>query len=66
MVCHVVTHRLAARRPHLEFSIQAEGAHIVDTSINWFDFRSLLGESRESKDTTTGSNHHLDPLTPVL
>lgn len=43
MVCHVVTHRLAVRRPHLEFSVQTGEAHIVDTTINWFNFRSLLG-----------------------
>ncbi|RDB20464.1 hypothetical protein Hypma_012389 [Hypsizygus marmoreus] len=43
LVCHVVTHRLAVRRPHLEFSVQTGEAHIVDTSINWFNFRSLLG-----------------------
>lgn len=53
MVCHVVTHRLATRRPHLEFSVQTGEAHIVDNSINWFDFRSLVGESPEVKDAAT-------------
>jgi len=43
LVCHVVTHRLAARRPYLEFSVQTGEAHIVDASINWFNFRSLVG-----------------------
>jgi len=53
MVCHVVTHRLATRRPHLEFSVQTGEAHIVDTSINWFDFRSLVGGSPEVNDAAT-------------
>jgi len=46
MVCHVVTHRLAARRPHLEFAVQGGEAHVVDSSFrNWFDIRSLVGSS---------------------
>ncbi|KAF8211540.1 hypothetical protein K438DRAFT_1807491 [Mycena galopus ATCC 62051] len=44
LICHVVTHRLAARRPHLEFSVQTGDAHLVDTSFgNWF-IRSVWGE----------------------
>ncbi|KAG5635348.1 hypothetical protein H0H81_011651 [Sphagnurus paluster] len=43
LVCHVATHRLAARRPHLEFAVQTGEAHLVDHSINWFDFRSIVG-----------------------
>ncbi|KAK7061371.1 hypothetical protein R3P38DRAFT_2829126 [Favolaschia claudopus] len=44
LICHVVTHRLAARRPHLEFSVQTGDAHLVDTSFgNWF-IRSVLGD----------------------
>ncbi|KAG6833588.1 hypothetical protein H0H87_004215 [Tephrocybe sp. NHM501043] len=45
LVCHVVTHSLAVRRPHLEFSIQTGEAHIADNTINWFDFRSFLGSA---------------------
>jgi len=42
LVCHVVTHRLAARRPHLEFAVQGGEAHLVDSTFGtWFDFRSL-------------------------
>ncbi|KAJ7873375.1 hypothetical protein B0H14DRAFT_147007 [Mycena olivaceomarginata] len=43
LICHVVTHRLAARRPHLEFSVQTGDAHLVDTSFGWF-IRSVWGE----------------------
>ncbi|KAG6906558.1 hypothetical protein DXG01_013186 [Tephrocybe rancida] len=42
LVCHVVTHSLAIRHPHLEFSVQTGEAHVADTSINWFDFRSFV------------------------
>lgn len=56
MVCHIVTHRLAVRRPHLEFSVQTGEAHIVDTSANWFNFRSLLG---------TDNPHGKDIVVPV-
>ncbi|KAG6853222.1 hypothetical protein C0991_005889 [Blastosporella zonata] len=45
LVCHVVTHSIVIRRPHLEFSVQTGEAHIPDTSINWFDFRSLIGST---------------------
>ncbi|KAF8075972.1 hypothetical protein FPV67DRAFT_1469920 [Lyophyllum atratum] len=63
MVCHVVTHSLAARRPHLEFSVQTGEAHIVDPSINWFDFRSLIGsDTPDVKDGVVG----LDPFAPQL
>ncbi|KAJ6510229.1 hypothetical protein C8R47DRAFT_1035418 [Mycena vitilis] len=48
LICHVVTHRLAARRPHLEFSVQTGDAHLVDTSFgNWF-IRSVWGEDSTS------------------
>jgi len=53
MVCHVVTHRLATRRPHLEASVQTGEAHFVDSSINWFDFRSLMDIPPDVKDTGT-------------
>jgi len=45
LICHVVTHRLAARRPHLEFSVQTGDAHLVEpVSLgNWF-IRSIWGE----------------------
>ncbi|KAG6849940.1 hypothetical protein H0H93_003312, partial [Arthromyces matolae] len=60
MVCHVVTQSLAFRRPHLEFSVQTGEARIVDTSINWFDFRSFLGNDTpippESEDLIEGSS----------
>ncbi|GLB33397.1 hypothetical protein LshimejAT787_0102810 [Lyophyllum shimeji] len=63
LVCHVVTHRLAARRPHLEFSIQTGEAHIVDTSINWFNFRSLIGSAPvDAKDVVA----NVDPFNPPL
>jgi len=45
LICHVVTHRLAARRPHLEFSVQTGDARLVDSTSfgNWF-IRSIWGE----------------------
>ncbi|KAF8897154.1 hypothetical protein BD779DRAFT_1667170 [Infundibulicybe gibba] len=41
-VCHVVTHNLAIRRPHLEFAVQGGDPHLVDPPSfgNWFGFRS--------------------------
>ncbi|KAG5219921.1 chromatin binding protein [Salix suchowensis] len=30
LVCHVVTHSLAFRRPHLEFSVQGTDGHLVE------------------------------------
>ncbi|KAJ8517356.1 hypothetical protein ONZ45_g5465 [Pleurotus djamor] len=43
LVCHLVSHSLAARRPHLEFSVQGTDAHLVENApFNWFGFRSLL------------------------
>jgi len=44
LICHVVTHRLAARRPHLEFSVQTGDAHLVDTSFGTWFIRSVWGE----------------------
>ncbi|KAF5387683.1 hypothetical protein D9615_000023 [Tricholomella constricta] len=60
LVCHVVTHRLAARRPHLEFSVHTGEAHIVDPSINWFNFRSLIGSAPDVKDGASS----LDSFSP--
>ncbi|KAJ7122833.1 hypothetical protein C8R44DRAFT_704594 [Mycena epipterygia] len=44
LICHLVTHRLAARRPHLEFSVQTGDAHFVDNSFGTWVVRSLWGE----------------------
>jgi COMPASS component SWD1 len=44
LICHVVTHRLAARRPHLEFSVQTGDAHLVDSSFGTWFIRSIWGE----------------------
>ncbi|KAJ7477133.1 hypothetical protein B0H11DRAFT_2234610 [Mycena galericulata] len=44
LICHVVTHRLAARRPHLEFSVQTGDAHLVDSSFGTWFIRSVWGE----------------------
>ncbi|KAJ6627428.1 hypothetical protein B0H10DRAFT_1869627 [Mycena sp. CBHHK59/15] len=44
LICHVVTHRLAARRPHLEFSVQTGDAHLVDSSFGSWFIRSVWGE----------------------
>ncbi|KAJ6538941.1 hypothetical protein B0H19DRAFT_1269321 [Mycena capillaripes] len=44
LICHVVTHRLSARRPHLEFSVQTGDAHLVDTSFGTWFIRSILGD----------------------
>lgn len=49
LVCHVVTHRLASRRPHLEFNVQngiVGDVHAVEGSFgNWFGFRSLWADN---------------------
>jgi len=46
LMCHLVTHSLAARHPHLEFStaIQKGEVHThAEGSIGWFEgFRSLF------------------------
>ncbi|KAF9004792.1 hypothetical protein BDQ17DRAFT_1424622 [Cyathus striatus] len=40
LICHVVTHRLAMRRPHLQFAVQDGDAHIVQgTFESWFRLR---------------------------
>ncbi|KDQ28785.1 hypothetical protein PLEOSDRAFT_1111940 [Pleurotus ostreatus PC15] len=45
LVCHVVTHSLAFRRPHLEFSVQGTDGHLVENApFNWFGFRSLWSD----------------------
>ncbi|KAJ7162611.1 hypothetical protein C8R43DRAFT_1123302 [Mycena crocata] len=44
LICHVVTHRLAARRPHLEFSVQTGDGHLVDSSFGTWFIRSIWGE----------------------
>jgi len=42
LVCHVVTHRLAASRPHLEFTLEGDAQMMVGTQFrDWFDFGSL-------------------------
>jgi len=43
IVCHLVTHNLAARRPRLELTVQSGEVHAVDGSIGWFDFGSFFG-----------------------
>lgn len=48
-ICHIVTHQLAARRPHLDFSVQTEESHVVETSFNWLDFRSVnMGDIQDN------------------
>jgi len=42
IVCHLVTHSLAARHPRMELTVQSGEAHAVAGSISWFDFRSLF------------------------
>ncbi|KAJ6567270.1 hypothetical protein DFH09DRAFT_1314386 [Mycena vulgaris] len=44
LICHVVTHRLAAHRPHLEFSVQTGDAHFVEPSFRSWVIRSIWGE----------------------
>ncbi|KAJ7087229.1 hypothetical protein B0H15DRAFT_843150 [Mycena belliarum] len=44
LICHVVTHRLAARRPHIEFSVQTGDAHLVESSFGNWVIRSIWGE----------------------
>ncbi|KAJ7762832.1 hypothetical protein DFH07DRAFT_405533 [Mycena maculata] len=43
LICHVVTHRLAARRPRLEFSA-GDAALVVDPSFGTWFVRSIWGE----------------------
>ncbi|KAJ7499322.1 hypothetical protein FB451DRAFT_1205010 [Mycena latifolia] len=50
LICHVVTHRLAARRPHLEFSVQTGDAHLVDSSFGNWVIRSIWGEDATTLD----------------
>ncbi|KAJ7067921.1 hypothetical protein C8F01DRAFT_581323 [Mycena amicta] len=45
---HVVTHRLAARRPHLEFSVQSGEVAYVEHSFGSWVIRSLWGEDDEA------------------
>ncbi|TFK43036.1 hypothetical protein BDQ12DRAFT_162530, partial [Crucibulum laeve] len=46
LICHLATHRLAARRPHLEFAVQGGDGQVLGSSMDWFDFdlRSLFGK----------------------
>ncbi|KDR74380.1 hypothetical protein GALMADRAFT_250293 [Galerina marginata CBS 339.88] len=43
LVCHLVTHTLAARQSHLEIAVQTGEAHVVEGSFGWFEFGSLFG-----------------------
>ncbi|TFK74384.1 hypothetical protein BDN72DRAFT_893084 [Pluteus cervinus] len=46
LICHIVTHQLAGRRPHLEFSTQGQ-AHMAESVFgNWFNFRSVQAEDK--------------------
>jgi len=47
LVCHLVTHSLAARQPHLEFASQTVEVHAVEGSFRWFDFSSLFGRQAQ-------------------
>jgi hypothetical protein len=41
VVCHLVAHRVAIRRPYIEFSVQTGHAHVVESApLSWFDFRA--------------------------
>lgn len=49
-ICHVVTHRLATRRPHLQFSIQNEPpATSTQLPLDWFDLGTLLKAVADEK-----------------
>jgi len=51
LVCHVVTHRLAARRPYLEFSVQANEGHVGSGSTfgDWLDFSAIWNPRVDDK-----------------
>jgi hypothetical protein len=52
LVCHVVTHRLAAQRPHLEFSVESGKAHVVDTWTHWLKLRAVVGVATSNAQET--------------
>jgi len=48
MVCHLLTHRLAVRRPYLEYSTQSGEAHVADNyRAHWFRYRSILDGAKD-------------------
>lgn len=52
LVCHVVTHRLAARRPYLEFAVvQANNVHIGSGSTfhDWLDLNAFWSSPADNK-----------------
>jgi len=51
LMCHVITHRLATHRSHMQFSIQSE-APATSTQLpllDWFDLGSLLNAMASDK-----------------
>ncbi|KDQ65040.1 hypothetical protein JAAARDRAFT_146366 [Jaapia argillacea MUCL 33604] len=48
MACHVIAHRLAVMRPHLQFDASMDGVGGANTNIDgvgWFDWQWLMGGS---------------------
>uniref|UniRef100_A0A8H8CLP8 Uncharacterized protein n=1 Tax=Psilocybe cubensis TaxID=181762 RepID=A0A8H8CLP8_PSICU len=58
LVCHLVTHSLAARHARLELVVQTGEVHIVEGSNKWFDIASMLTRQAPVDDTL----HEIEPV----
>ncbi|PPQ83649.1 hypothetical protein CVT25_006255 [Psilocybe cyanescens] len=50
LVCHLVTHSLAARHPRLELVVQTGEVHVVEGSNKWFGLGSMLARQAPVED----------------
>jgi hypothetical protein len=49
LVCHLLTHTLAARQAHLELSTETGGAVLVtNQALGWGDFHRIFGRETEA------------------
>jgi hypothetical protein len=56
MMCHLVTHHLAAQRPRLDFSVKTGEAHFVNTWIAWLGFHSVEVSAVNAKEMLLGAD----------
>jgi len=49
LMCHVITHRLATSRPHLQFQSEAPATSTQLPLLDWLDFGTLLDKVANEK-----------------
>jgi len=57
VLCHVVTHHLAAQPSHLEFSVETQASRVVNPWIAWFGFHTAQLNPPDTNGVLSHLNH---------